>query len=38
MAYELGVKGFVKPSRPLIEKVKNSGEKIVIKEECCALI
>ncbi len=38
MAYELGVKGFVKPSKPLIEKVKNSGEKIVIKEECCALI
>ncbi len=38
MAYELGVKGFVKPSKPLIEKAKNSGEKIVIKEECCALI
>ncbi len=38
MAYELGVKGFVKPSKPLIEKVKNSGEQIIVREECCALI
>ncbi len=38
IAYEEGVKGFVKPSKPLIEKVKKSGEKIVITEECCALI
>lgn len=38
MAYEEGVKGFVKPTKPLIEKVKASGEKIVVREECCALI
>ncbi len=38
IAYENGVKGFVKPSKPLIEKVKSSREKIIIKEECCALI
>ena len=38
MAYGEGVRGFVKPTKPLMEKIKNSEEKIVIKEECCALI
>jgi uncharacterized radical SAM superfamily protein len=38
MAYREGVKGFVKPSKPLIALAKKDGEKTVIKEECCALI
>ncbi|MEA3313289.1 MAG: radical SAM protein, partial [Caldisericota bacterium] len=38
MAYEEGVKGFVKPTKPLVECVKKDGEQITTVEECCALI
>jgi len=38
MAYEEGVKGFVKPAKPLVERVRKDGEQVVTVEECCALI
>lgn len=38
MAYEEGIKGFVKPTKPLIELIKKNGEEIITREECCALI
>ncbi len=38
MAYKAGIKGFVKPTKPLMDFIKKSGKKIVDREECCALI
>ncbi|MGB9695297.1 MAG: hypothetical protein ACP5SB_06180 [Caldisericaceae bacterium] len=37
-SYEIGVKGFVMPSRVLIDKVRQAGEEVVTREECCALV
>ena len=38
IAYEEGVKGFVLPSKSLLEKINENKEKVVKREECCALI
>jgi uncharacterized radical SAM superfamily protein len=38
IAYEEGVKGFVLPSKPLLEKINENKEEVVKREECCALI
>lgn len=38
MAYEKGFKGFVLPSKKLVDKIKENGEEIVRSDECCALI
>ncbi len=37
-SYKIGVKGFVMPSRALIGQVKTSGEEVINRNECCALI
>jgi len=37
-SYEIGVKGFVVPSRVLIDKVHEACEEVVKREECCSLI
>jgi uncharacterized radical SAM superfamily protein len=37
-SYEMGVKGFVMPSRALVERACQDGAEIVTREECCVLI
>ena len=38
MGYNKGVKGFVKPTKPLQKLVEWHNETVIKKEECCALI
>ena len=38
IAYEEGVKGFVLPSKKLLDKIRENNEEVVKREECCAFI
>ena len=38
IAYEEGVKGFVLPSKSLLDRIHKNNEEIVKQEKCCALI